>query len=58
MMYKIMLISEHAVSDSKKSRFITEKEGLLNMTGKASILVKLLIWCVKIVVMIMYFLEY
>ena len=43
MMYKIMLISKHAVSDSKKSRFITEKEGLLNMTGKASILVKLLI---------------
>ena len=25
MMYKMILISEYAVSDSKKSRFITEK---------------------------------
>ena len=41
-MYKMILISEYAVSDSKKSRFITEK-GLLSMTGKTSILVKLLI---------------
>ena len=55
-----MLLSSRAVSDSKKSRFITDQEakGLLSLICKVPVLGKLVIWCIRIVVIIIYLLEY